>query len=106
MAGSDAALAAARAGVAVDLHEMRPQRMTPAHKTEGFAEMVCSNSVGDEATSNAKGLQQAEMLAASEVVTTAASNNLAPGGGGVDDGRDMRCRQPTPDATPPPLITA
>ena len=46
MAGSEAALAAAAAGVAVDLYEMRPVKLTPAHSTGDFAEMVCSNSFG------------------------------------------------------------
>lgn len=105
MAGSDAALAAARAGVAVDLHEMRPQRMTPAHKTEGFAEMVCSNSFGGEAASNAKGLLQAEMLAASGVVMTAASNNRVPAGGAVAVDRDLMSQQVTREVTSHPLIT-
>ena len=68
MAGSDAALAAARLGVAVDLFEMRPRKTTPAHHTDRFAEMVCSNSFGGEGASNAKGLLQAEMLAAGGLI--------------------------------------
>src|SRR5690625_7185979 len=105
MAGGDAALAAARAGVAVDLHEMRPQRMTPAHKTEGFAEMVCSNSFGGEAASNAKGLLQAEMLAASGVVMTAASNHRVPAGGADALGRALITQQVTRAVTSHPLVT-
>ena len=70
MAGSDAALAAASMGVQVDLYEMRPKKMTPAHHTEQFAELVCSNSFGGEGENNAKGLLQAEMLAASGLVIT------------------------------------
>ena len=62
MAGSDAAFAAASAGVAVDLFEMRPAKTTPAHRTGDFAELVCSNSFGGEGESNAKGLLQREML--------------------------------------------
>src|SRR5690625_8050755 len=104
MAGSDAALAAARAGVAVDLHEMRPQRMTPAHKTEGFAEMVCSNSVGGEAASNAKGLLQAEVLAASGAVMTAASNNRVPAGGAAAVDGDLMSQQATREVPSHPLI--
>ena len=105
MAGTDAALAAARAGVAVDLHEMRPERMTPAHKTEGFAEMVCSNSFGGEAASNAKGLLQAEMLAAGGVVMTAASQNRLPAGGAVAVDRDLLSAQVTREVSTHPLIT-
>ncbi len=105
MAGSDAALAAARLGVAVDLYEMRPQRMTPAHKTEGFAEMVCSNSFGGEAASNAKGLLQAEMLAAGGVVMTAASQNRVPAGGAVAVDRELLSAQVTREVSEHPLIT-
>src|SRR5690606_5491180 len=56
MAGSEAALAAVAVGVSVDLFEMRPTKLTPAHSTGSFAEMVCSNSFGGEGRSNAKGL--------------------------------------------------
>ena len=83
MAGSDAALAAARLGVDVDLYEMRPTTMTPAHHTERFAELVCSNSFGGEGRSNAKGLLQAEMLAAGGVVMSSAAATRVPAGGAV-----------------------
>jgi len=62
LAGSEAAWQAAAAGVRVVLHEMRPQRMTEAHRTEGLAELVCSNSFrSDDAANNAVGLLHAEM---------------------------------------------
>jgi len=83
MAGSDAALAAARLGVHVDLYEMRPHKTTPAHHTDRFAELVCSNSFGGEAESNAKGLLQAEMLAAGGVVMSSALATRVPAGGAV-----------------------
>ena len=57
MAGSEAAWQAAEAGVPVILHEMRPTRATDAHKTDGFAELVCSNSFrSDDHEQNAVGL--------------------------------------------------
>ncbi len=57
LAGSEAAWALANAGVPVVLHEMRPVRMTDAHKTEKFAELVCSNSFrSDDWRGNAVGL--------------------------------------------------
>lgn len=57
MAGSEAAWQAANAGVSVVLHEMRPEVGTEAHKTGGFAELVCSNSFrSDDAEQNAVGL--------------------------------------------------
>ena len=83
MAGSDAALAAARLGVRVDLFEMRPVRTTPAHATDRFAEMVCSNSLGGEGESNAKALLQAEMRAAGGAVLSAADASRVPAGGAL-----------------------
>src|SRR5271154_1486497 len=62
LAGSEAAWQVANAGVAVVLHEMRPHRMTEAHRTDGLAELVCSNSFrSDDAANNAVGLLHAEM---------------------------------------------
>lgn len=83
MAGSDAALAAARMGVQVDLYEQRPSRTTPAHHSDRFAELVCSNSFGGEGENNAKGLLQAEMLAAGGVVMHAAHSTRVPAGGAL-----------------------
>jgi methylenetetrahydrofolate--tRNA-(uracil-5-)-methyltransferase len=83
MAGCDAALAAAKLGLRVDLFEMRPKKMTPAHHTDKFAEFVCSNSLGGEGESNAKGLLQAEMLAANNLVMTTAHQTRVPAGGAL-----------------------
>jgi methylenetetrahydrofolate--tRNA-(uracil-5-)-methyltransferase len=83
MAGSDAAFAAANLGVKVDLYEMRPVKMTPAHHTDQFAELVCSNSFGGEGENNAKGLLQAEMLAAGGLIMTAAHQHRVPAGGAL-----------------------
>ena len=88
MAGSDAALAAANLGVQVDLYEMRPKKMTPAHRTGSFAELVCSNSFGGEGETNAKGLLQAEMLAAQGLVMSAAHDSRVPAGGALAVDRD------------------
>ncbi len=83
LAGSEAALSAARAGVRVRLLEMRPHKMTPAHTGANFAELVCSNSLGGEADTNAKGLLQAEMRAVGSAVMTAASAARLPAGGAL-----------------------
>ena len=62
LAGSEAAWQLARAGVPVVLHEMRPERLTEAHKTHLCAELVCSNSFrSDDAEQNAVGLLHEEM---------------------------------------------
>jgi methylenetetrahydrofolate--tRNA-(uracil-5-)-methyltransferase len=80
LAGSQAALAAAHAGARVILHEMRPQSMTPAHRTGQFSELVCSNSLGGEGDGNAKGLLQAEMrLAGAPVMDAAEASRVAAG---------------------------
>ena len=105
MAGSDAALAAARLGVSVDLFEMRPHATTPAHRTDRFAEMVCSNSFGGEATNNAKGLLQAEMLAAGGVVMSSAAATRVPAGGAVAVDRDAFSALVTETVRAHPRIT-
>ncbi len=83
LSGSEAAFAAAEQGAKVRLYEMRPVRMTPAHQTGNFAELVCSNSLGGEAETNAKGLLQAEMRAAGSIVMQAAGQNRVAAGGAL-----------------------
>ena len=61
LAGSEAALQLAKRGIKVNLYEMRPKKTTGAHKTEKFAEFVCSNSLGAGDCSNASGLLKKEM---------------------------------------------
>ena len=60
-AGSEAAYQLAKRGYNVELYEMRPVKMTPAHTTGGFAEMVCSNSLRAASIENAVGLLKEEM---------------------------------------------
>ena len=81
LAGSEAAWQVARRGVPVVLHEMRPLRSTAVHKTEKFAELVCSNSFrSDDATASAIGLLHAEMrLLGSLVLRTADAHKLPAG---------------------------
>lgn len=83
LSGAEAAFTAARLGAQVRLYEMRPQRMTPAHQTGDFAELVCSNSLGGEGETNAKGLLQAELRAAGSLVMQAADRNRVPAGGAL-----------------------
>ncbi|MEO0230809.1 MAG: FAD-dependent oxidoreductase, partial [candidate division WOR-3 bacterium] len=61
LAGSECALSLARSGIKVDLYEMRPYKMTPAHRTGNFAELVCSNSLKSTELHNAHGVLKAEM---------------------------------------------
>src|SRR6266702_4921303 len=89
LAGSEAAWQAANAGVRVVLHEMRPLRMTEAHRTEGLAELVCSNSFrSDDAANNAVGLLHAEMRRLDSLIMRAADANQVPAGGALAVDRD------------------
>src|SRR4051795_8780220 len=89
LAGSEAAWQVANAGVRVVLHEMRPQRMTEAHRTEGLAELVCSNSFrSDDAANNAVGLLHAEMRRLGSLIMRCADANQVPAGGALAVDRD------------------
>src|SRR2546429_9035487 len=84
LAGSEAAWQVANAGIRVVLHEMRPLRMTEAHRTEGLAELVCSNSFrSDDAANNAVGLLHAEMRRLASLIMRAADANQVPAGGAL-----------------------
>ncbi len=89
LAGSEAAWQIARAGVPVVLHEMRPDRGTEAHRTEGLAELVCSNSFrSDDAEYNAVGLLHAEMRRCGSLILEAADRTKVPAGGALAVDRD------------------
>src|ERR1700732_75376 len=84
LAGSEAAWQAANAGISGVLHEMRPDRMTEAHRTDGLAELVCSNSFrSDDAANNAVGLLHAEMRRLGSLIMRAADANQVPAGGAL-----------------------
>jgi methylenetetrahydrofolate--tRNA-(uracil-5-)-methyltransferase len=84
LAGSEAAWQAACLGIPVVLHEMRPVRETPAHHTDGLAELVCSNSFrSDDAESNAVGVLHAEMRLANSLVMSSGDANQVPAGGAL-----------------------
>src|SRR6185503_5312634 len=80
LAGSEAAWQLAERGCRVVLHEMRPVRQTPAHQTEKFAELVCSNTFKSTETSNAHGLLKAEMRILGSMVLECADAARVPGG--------------------------
>ena len=84
LAGSEAAWQAAEAGARVVLHEMRPERMTEAHKTGACAELVCSNSFrSDDPETNAVGLLHEEMRRAGSLIMQAAERHKLPAGGAL-----------------------
>src|SRR5471032_1735827 len=89
LAGSEAAWQLAQHGVPVILHEMRPLRETAAHKTEFYAELVCSNSFrSDDKEHNAVGLLHEEMRRLGSLVIRAADANQVPAGGALAVDRD------------------
>src|SRR3984885_11921645 len=89
LAGSEAAWQVANAGIRVVLHEMRRNRMTEAHRTEGLAELVCSNSFrSDDAANNAVGLLHAEMRRLGSLIMRAADAHQVPAGGALAVDRD------------------
>jgi methylenetetrahydrofolate--tRNA-(uracil-5-)-methyltransferase len=84
LAGSEAAWQAARMGVPVVLHEMRPGRATEAHKTGTLAELVCSNSFrSDDPLNNAVGLLHAEMRRLGSLIMAAGDAHKLPAGGAL-----------------------
>lgn len=83
LAGAEAAWQAARRGVHVRLFEMRPKRMTPAHKTAGFAELVCSNSLRGAGMENAVGVLKEEMRRLGSITMEAADARRVPAGGAL-----------------------
>ncbi|QQE64279.1 FADH(2)-oxidizing methylenetetrahydrofolate--tRNA-(uracil(54)-C(5))-methyltransferase TrmFO [Leptolyngbya sp. BL0902] len=89
LAGTEATWQIAQAGVPVVLHEMRPQRTSPAHHSEEVAELVCSNSFGAQATDRASGLLHEELRRLGSVIIAKADEHQVPAGGAlaVDRGR-------------------
>ena len=103
LAGSEAAWQIARAGVAVALHEMRPQRSTEAHLTAGLAELVCSNSFrSDDPAFNAVGLLHEEMRRCDSLIMRCADAHKVPAGSAlaVDRAAFSQAVQETLEAHP------
>lgn len=80
LAGVEAAWQAAERGIEVDLYEMRPVRMTPAHVTDRLAELVCSNSLGSDLPDRAAGLLKAELRRLGSLVLACADAARVPAG--------------------------
>ena len=88
LAGSEAAWQVANRGVEVVMHEMRPTKKTPAHKSGNFAELVCSNSLRAASLSNAVGVLKEEMRRLDSVIMAAADATKIPAGGALAVDRD------------------
>lgn len=83
LAGSEAAWQIAELGVKVELYEMRPVKKTPAHHTEQFAELVCSNSLRANSLTNAVGILKEEMRKLNSLIIKAADQCSVPAGGAL-----------------------
>lgn len=83
LAGSEAAWQLAKRGIKVDFYEMRPEKMTPAHKTDQLAELVCTNSMRSNQLSNAVGLLKEEMRQLDSLIMAAADHSQVPAGGAL-----------------------
>lgn len=80
LAGCEAAWQAAKKGVSVTLYEMKPEKKSPAHKSNGYAELVCSNSLRSDDVTNAVGLLKAEMRMMGSLIMEAAEAARVPAG--------------------------
>src|SRR5688572_14434340 len=104
LAGSEAAWQLARRGHRVTLHEMRPVRTTPAHKTDRLAELVCSNTFKSTEVTNAHGLLKAEMQLLGSMVLEAAEGARVAAGTALAVDRDAFAAAVTARIESEPLI--
>jgi methylenetetrahydrofolate--tRNA-(uracil-5-)-methyltransferase len=105
LAGSEAAWQVASRGVSVVLHEMRPVRPTAVHKTDGLAELVCSNSFRGDKLDNAVGLLKEEMRRLGSLVMRAADETRVPAGAALAVDRDRFSSRVTEAIASHPLIS-
>jgi methylenetetrahydrofolate--tRNA-(uracil-5-)-methyltransferase len=106
LAGSEAAWQIAQRGVPVVLHEMRPDKMTAAHRTGNLAELVCSNSFrSDDKEQNAVGLLHEEMRRLGSLIMRAGDANQVPAGGALAVDRDGFSAAVSAALAASPLIT-
>ncbi len=104
LAGSEAAWTLARAGVAVDLLEMKPTRRSPVQRLDGFAELVCSNSMRSDDPLNAVGLLHEELRRAGSLVLACADETRVPAGGALAVDRAAFSARVTERLTGHPLV--
>ncbi|OPH61922.1 methylenetetrahydrofolate--tRNA-(uracil(54)-C(5))-methyltransferase (FADH(2)-oxidizing) TrmFO [Paenibacillus ferrarius] len=104
LAGSEAAWQIARQGVPVTLYEMRNVRKTPAHITDQFAELVCSNSLRSNGLMNAVGVLKEEMRRMDSLILSCADEHAVPAGGALAVDRDGFSQAVTSTLRNHPLI--
>lgn len=104
LAGSEAAWQAAEQGIPVILWEMRPKKTTPAHVTDGLAELVCSNSLGSDLPDRASGLLKTELRTLGSLIMACADETKVPAGGALAVAREAFSELVTQRITSHPLI--
>ncbi len=104
LAGSEASWQLAKRGIKVRLYEMRPTKMTPAHKTDKFAELICSNSLRAASIENAVGLLKEEMRRFDSLIMEAADITKVEAGGALAVDREEFAKYITNKITNHPLI--
>lgn len=104
LAGSEAAWQLAKRGIKVKLYEMRPFKRSPAHKSDRFAELVCSNSLRNSAVFSAIGLLKEELRRLGSIVMEAADRSSVPAGGALAVDRDLFSGYITDSLTSQPNI--
>lgn len=104
-AGVECAWACAKRGVPVELYEMRPVRMTPAHATDQLSELVCSNSFKSQDPDTPAGQLKAEMKALGSLVIPTGERNSVPGGSALAVDRILYAEDITRQIEGEPLIT-
>lgn len=104
LAGCEAAFQIAERGVKVRLFEMKPHKFSPAHKSEGFAELICSNSLKAARVDSAAGLLKEEMRRFSSILMRCADETSVPAGGALAVDRDEFSRLATIAMESHPLI--
>ncbi len=104
LAGTEAAWQIVKCGIPVRLYEMRPQKMTPAHSTGDFGELVCSNSLRGAALENAVGLLKEEMRRLDSLIIKTADLTAVPAGGALAVDRNEFSKSLTETLTKHPLV--
>ena len=104
LAGSEAAWQLAERGISVQLYEMRPKVMSPAHKTGNFAELVCSNSLRSNALTNAVGVLKEELRRMNSLIMKMADLHAVPAGSALAVDRESFSQAVTDAVKNHPLI--
>ena len=104
LAGSEAAWQLVQRGIPVRLYEMRPKKYSPAHHTDKFGELVCSNSLRANNIENAVGLLKEELRRMKSLIMHCADENQVPAGGALAVDREKFSAQITDTLTSHPLI--